>query len=86
MCIFMILLLVALVTYSPQAPNIYVYICLYLYVFYYEGDEALAQVARRCDGYLIPGDFQIEAGSGPGQPDLATDVPVHHRGVGLGHL
>ena len=24
----------------------------------------------------MPGDFQGEAGSGPGQPDLAVDVPA----------
>ena len=31
-------------------------------------------------------DFQGEAGSGPGQPDLAVHVPVHCRGAGLDDL
>ena len=35
---------------------------------------------------MVPGDFQGESGSGPGQPDLAVDVPVHCRGVGLDAL
>ena len=30
----------------------------------------------------VPGDFQGQAGSDPGQPDLSMDVPVHCRGVG----
>ena len=34
--------------------------------------EALAQVAQRCSGCPIPGDFQGQAGSDPGQPDLAV--------------
>ena len=34
-------------------------------------------------GCPVPGDFQGEAGSGPGQPDL---VPVRCRGVGLDGL
>ena len=34
--------------------------------------EAQEWVAQRCGGCLIPGEFQGEAGSGPGQPDLAV--------------
>ena len=34
--------------------------------------EALEQVAQRCGGCPIPGDFQGEAGSSPGQHDLAV--------------
>ena len=30
-----------------------------------------------------PGDIQGQAGCGSEQPDLAADVPVHGRGVGL---
>ena len=40
-------------------------------VFYSEGDKALEQVTQSCDWCSIPGDIQVEAGSGPGQPDLA---------------
>jgi len=43
-------------------------------VFYNKGDEVLEQVAQS------PGDIQ------PEQPDLAVDVPVHCRGVGLDDL
>jgi len=39
--------------------------------FHNEGSEALEQVALRCDGCPVPGDFQWESGSGPGKPDLA---------------
>ena len=52
-------------------------------VFYAEGGEALAQVAQRGCGCPIPGDFQGEAESGPGQPDLAVHVPVHCTETGL---
>jgi len=45
-------------------------------VFYSEGGEALAQVAQRSGGYLIPGDFQGEASSESGHSDLAVHVPV----------
>jgi len=43
-------------------------------VFYNKGDEVLEQVAQS------PGDIH------PEQPDLAVDVPVHCRGVGLDDL
>jgi len=32
------------------------------------------------------GDFQDEAGSSPGQPDLAVHTPVHYSRVGLDNL
>ena len=47
-------------------------------VFYGEGGEA--QVAQRC-GCPVPRDFQVQAGPGSGQPDLAVHVPVHCRGA-----
>lgn len=31
----------------------------------------------------IPGNIPGQAGRGSGHPDLAEDVPVHCRGVGL---
>ena len=52
-------------------------------VLYYESGEVLEQLPRE---QSIPGDFQGEAGSGPGQPDLAVNVSVHCRGVGLNDL
>ena len=39
-------------------------------IFYSESGEALEQVAMCC--FPIPEDFQREAGSGHGQPDLAV--------------
>ena len=48
--------------------------------------EALEQVAQRCGGCPIPGDFQGEAGSSPGQHDRAVHIPVHCRGAGLDDL
>jgi len=47
------------------------------------GGKALKQAALRCGWCPIPRDIQGEAGSGPRQSDLAVDVPVHCRGVGL---
>ena len=41
-------------------------------VFYSDGDEALAQVTQGCGWCSVPWDFHSEAGSGPGQPDLAV--------------
>ena len=55
-------------------------------VFYSESSEALEQVAQRCGGYLILGDFQNQAGPGSGQLDLSVDVPVHRRGIRLSDL
>ena len=55
-------------------------------VFYSEGGEALELVAQRCGACSVPGDFQGEAESGPGQPDLPVHVPVHCRGDGLDGL
>jgi len=37
-----------------------------------EGGWAHEQVAQRCGGCPIPGDFEGEAGSSPGQPDQAA--------------
>jgi len=54
-------------------------------VFYSEGGEALEQDAKRC-GCIIPADFQGEAGSGPGQPNLPLNVPAHCRGFELDDL
>ena len=53
---------------------------------YSEGDEALAQVAQRCDACCIPGDVQVQFGWGSEQPGLAVDAPVHCREVGLDDL
>ena len=55
-------------------------------VFYSEGGEALAQAAQRCDGCPVPGDIHGEARPGSGQPDLAVDIPIHSKGVGLDHF
>ena len=44
-------------------------------VFYSEQGEALIQVAQRYGGCPVPGDFQGTPASGPGQPDLASDIP-----------
>ena len=41
-------------------------------VFNSEGGEALEQIAQRCGGCPIHGDFQGKAGPGPGQPDVAV--------------
>jgi len=46
----------------------------------------LEQVTYCCGRCPVPGDFQGEAGSGPGQPDLSVHVPVHCRRVGLDGL
>ena len=48
--------------------------------------ETLAQVTQRGGGCPIPGDTQGEAGWGSEHPDVAVDVPVHCRGVGLDGL
>ena len=50
---------------------------------YSEHDEAVAQVAQCCCVCPVLGGFQGEAGSGPGEPDLAVNVGIHCRGVGL---
>jgi len=39
--------------------------------------EVLEQVAQRCGGCPIPGDFQDKDGSGSGQSDLSVRVPIH---------
>ena len=55
-------------------------------IFYSEGSEALEQVAQRCGLCPTPGDCQGEAGAGPGQPDIAVDVPICYKGVRLDGL
>ena len=47
--------------------------------FFNKSNEALAQVAQRGGGCLVPGDIQGQAGWGSEQPDVAVDVPVHCR-------
>lgn len=42
---------------------------------YDKSGEALIQVAQRYGGCPVPGDFQGTPASGPGQPDLAADIP-----------
>ena len=44
------------------------------------------RLPRDAVGYPICGDFQCAAGPGSGQLDLAVDVTVHCRGVGLDNL
>jgi len=55
-------------------------------IFYSEGGEALEQVVQRGIRCSIPGDIQGQAGPGSEQPDLAVDIPVSCRGVGLDDL
>lgn len=40
---------------------------MYLFVFYYEGDLTLEQIAQRCCGVFILGDIQNLTGHDPGQ-------------------
>lgn len=42
------------------------------------------RVAQRDGGLPVPGDIQGQAGQGPEQPDVAVDIPVPCRGIGLG--
>ena len=46
----------------------------------------MAKVAQRGGGCPIPGDTRGQAGWGSEQLDLAVDVPVDCRGVGLDDL
>ena len=48
--------------------------------------EALEQTAQQGGGCSILGCIQGKAGAGSEQPDLAVDVPVYCRGVGLDDL
>ena len=48
---------------------------------YEEGGEALAQVAQRSCGFLLPGSVQGQVGRGFEQPGLVEGVPAHGRGV-----
>jgi len=45
-----------------------------------EGGEALAQVAQRSCGCLLPCSVQGQAGWGFEQPGLEEGVPAHGRG------
>lgn len=54
--------------------------------FYNKGGEALAQVARRGDGWPNPVDIQSQAGTGSEQPVWAAGVAVNWHGVGIGDL
>ena len=51
--------------------------------FYNRGSEALAQVAQRGDGSPVPEGIQGQSGPGSEQADLAADVSVRCKGVGL---
>lgn len=54
--------------------------------FFNRGSKALEQVSKRGGGCLAPADIQCQVGWGSDQPDVAIDVPVYCRGVGLHHL
>ena len=48
--------------------------------------NSLSLCKHLCVVLPVPGGFQGEAISGPGQPDLAVHVSFHCRGVGLDDL
>jgi len=48
-------------------------------MLYYEGDEALDQVAQRSCGCLLPDSVQDQAGWRFEQPGLVEGVPAHGR-------
>jgi len=48
--------------------------------------EALNEVTQRGDGCPVLRDTQGRSGQGSEHPDLAADVPVHCREVGLEDL
>jgi len=50
------------------------------------GSEALEQVAQRGGRCSYLGDIPSQAGQDSEQPDVAKEIPVHCRGVGLGDL
>jgi len=50
-------------------------------ILHHEGDEALAQIARRRCGCPLPGGVQSQVGWSSEQPGLEEDVPAHSRGV-----
>ena len=56
------------------------------FFIYYKSGEALEQVGQRCGGCPVPGDSKGQAVRGSVQPDLAADVPVHCREIGLDGL
>jgi len=49
---------------------------------YYEGGEALAQVAQRSCGWPLPGSVQGQVGWGFEWSGLVESVPAHGRAVG----
>jgi len=51
---------------------------------FYEGGEALAQVAQRSCGCSLIGSVQDQVGWGFEQAGLVEGVPAHGRGVGPG--
>lgn len=51
-----------------------------------KGGEVLGQVAQRGGRCPIIGDIQVETGPGSEHSDLAADIPVLYRGVGLDGL
>jgi len=50
-------------------------------ILWYEGGEALAQVAQRSYGCPLPGSVQGQVGWGFEQPELVGSIPSHGRGV-----
>ena len=48
--------------------------------------EREEMVAERFGGYPVPGDIQCQAEPGSEHPNLAVDVPVHCRAIGLDDL
>ena len=55
-------------------------------MFYIKGSEALGQVSQKGGGCPMFGDLQGQPAAGSKQSDLAVDVPVHFRGVGLNNF
>jgi len=53
------------------------------FFFYSKSGETLEQVTQKGGGCPIPGDIRGQDGWGSEHPDLAVDVPVHRRGLGL---
>ena len=48
--------------------------------------EREEMVAERFGGYPVPGDIQCQSEPGSEHPNLAVDVPVHCRAIGLDEL
>jgi len=51
--------------------------------FYNKSGEEMEEVAQRGGGYPAFGDIQDQAGPSSELPDLAVELPVRSRGVGL---